>query len=98
MIRGLGFNDLQTRLQLAGLGAETSPQLDQMVHLFLRNSPIALPASDVEPMLTVLRGAYSQGLAGTMLLMASLTGLLLALSLLLLIIGREQQLLHQEEG
>lgn len=97
MIRGLGFNDLQTRLQLAGLGAETSPQLDQMVHLFLRNSPIALPASDVEPMLTVLRGAYSQGLAGTMLLMASLTGLLLALSLLLLIIGREQQLLHQEE-
>ena len=97
MIRGLGFNDLQTRLQLAGLGAEMSPQLDQMVHLFLRNSPIALPASDVEPMLTVLRGAYSQGLAGTMLLMASLTGLLLALSLLLLIIGREQQLLHQEE-
>lgn len=99
MIRGLGFNDLQTRLQLAGLGGgEQALQLDQLVHAFLRNSPIALPAGDVEPMLAVLRGAYSQGLAGTMLVMASLTGLLLALSLLLLIIGREQQLLHQQES
>jgi len=32
-----------------------------------------------------------------MLVVAALTGLLLALSLLLLIVGREQQLLHQEE-
>ena len=97
MIRGFGFNDLQARLQLAGLGGgEQTLQLDQLVHAFLRNSPIAIPAGELEPMLAVLRGAYSEGLAGTMLAMAALTGLLLALSLLLLIIGREQQLLHQQ--
>ena len=72
-------------------------QLDQLVHAFLRNSPIALPAGELEPMLAVLRGAYSEGLAGTMLAMAALTGLLLALSLLLLIIGRQQQLLVQQD-
>ena len=98
MIRGLGFNDLQARLQLAGLGGgEQALQLDRLVHAFLSNSPIALPAGELEPMLAVLRWAYSEGLASTMLAMAALTGLLLALSLLLLMIGRQQQLLLQQD-
>ena len=67
------------------------------MHAFLRNSRIALPAEELEPMLAVLRWAYSEGLASTMLAMAALTGLLLALSLLLLIIGRQQQLRLQQD-
>ena len=94
---GFGFNDLVTHLQLAGLSADQIPNLDQQVRLFLRNSPIHMEGLQVEPVLRVMREAYSQGMAATMLVVAAFTGLLLALSLLLLIIGSEQQLLHQEE-
>ena len=47
-------------------------------------------------LLQLLREAYTQGLAGTMLVVSVITALLFAISLLLLIIGREQQLLGQE--
>lgn len=97
MVSGFGFNDLVTHLQLAGLSADQIPNLDQQVRLFLRNSPIHIEGIEVEPVLRVMREAYSQGMAATMLVVAAFTGLLLALSLLLLIIGSEQQLLHQEE-
>ena len=97
MVSGFGFNDLVTHLQLAGLSVDQIPNLDQQVRLFLRNSPIHIEGLQVEPVLRVMREGYSQGMAATMLVVAAITGLLLALSLLLLIIGSEQQLLHQEE-
>ena len=96
MISGFGFHDLHSRMQAAGLGLEHLPQLDEQIRLFLRNSPISLDGSASQQLLHLLREAYSQGLAGTMLVVAVITGLLFAISLLLLIIGREQQLLHQE--
>jgi MFS family permease len=96
MISGFGFNDLHNRMQAAGLGLEHLPQLDEQIRLFLRNSPISLEGSASQQLLKLLREAYTQGLAGTMLVVAVITGLLFAISLLLLIIGREQQLLHQE--
>jgi MFS family permease len=96
MISGFGFHDLHSRMQAAGLGLEHLPQLDEQIRLFLRNSPISLEGSASQQLLTLLREAYTQGLAGTMVVVAVLTGLLFAISLLLLIIGREQQLLHQE--
>ncbi len=98
MISGFGFNDLHNRMQAAGLGLQHLPQLDEQIRLFLRNSPISLEGSGSasQQLLKLLREAYTQGLAGTMLVVAVITGLLFAISLLLLIIGREQQLLHQE--
>jgi hypothetical protein len=96
MISGFGFNDLHNRMQAAGLGLEHLPQLDEQIRLFLRNSPISLEGSASQQLLKLLREAYTQGLAGTMVVVAVITGLLFAISLLLLIIGREQQLLHQE--
>jgi hypothetical protein len=75
---------------------EHLPQLDEQIRLFLRNSPLSLEVSASEQLLKLLREAYTQGLAGTMLVVAVITELLFAISLLLLIIGREQQLLHQE--
>ena len=96
MISGFGFNDLHNRMQAAGLGLEHLPQLDEQIRLFLRNSPISLEGSASQQLLKLLQEAYTQGLAGTMLVVAVITGLLFAISLLLLIIGREQQLLHQE--
>ncbi len=96
MISGFGFNDLHTRLLAAGVGLEQIPQLDEHVRLFLRNSPINLERADSSPLLAVLREAYTQGLVGTLLVVALITGLLFAISLLLLVIGREQQLLGQD--
>jgi len=96
MIRGFGFNDLQRRMQAAGLDLEHLPHLDEQVRLFVRNSPISLEGPALKPMLQQLREAYTDGLATTMLVVAGMTALLLAISLLLLIIGRRQQLLVQE--
>ena len=96
MISGFGFNDLHSRIQAAGLGLEHVSQLDEQVRLFLRNSPITLEGSTSTQLLQLLREAYTQGLAGTMLVVSVITALLFAISLLLLIIGREQQLLGQE--
>ena len=98
MISGFGFNDLLTRLQIAGIHGQQIPELNAQVRLFLRNSPLQLDGAIAEPFTEVLRAAYTQGVSATMLIVAALTGLLLALSLLLLILGREQQLLHQEEA
>ncbi len=96
MISGFGFNDLHTRMQGAGLGLEHITQIDEQIRLFLRNSPISLEGRASRQLMQLLQEAYTQGLAGTMLVVSGLTALLLAISLLLLIIGREQQLLGQE--
>ena len=97
MVSGFGFNTLPAQLQRAGVRASQIPNLDQQVRLFLRNSPMALDDRVSNSLMPLLREGYSSGMAATMLVVAALTGLLLTLSLLLLIVGREQQLLHQEE-
>jgi len=97
MVSGFGFNTLPAQLQVAGVNAGQIPNLEQQVRLFLRNSPMALDERISNSLMPLLREGYSSGMAVTMLVVAALTGLLLALSLLLLIVGREQQLLHQEE-
>ena len=97
MVSGFGFNTLPAQLQVSGVNAGQIPNLEQQVRLFLRNSPMALDERVSNSLMPLLREGYSSGMAVTMLVVAALTGLLLALSLLLLIVGREQQLLHQEE-
>jgi hypothetical protein len=52
-------------------------------------------ASTVEK---VLAGAYANGLTGTMVVVGLLVGLLGAISLLLLVIGHQQQRAEQEQA
>lgn len=96
MVNGFGSANLHAQVLQLGTKAVWSAELDAKVRAALGNGMLShakgLPAQAIE----VMSETYASGLAGTMLVTALLVGLLGAISLLLLVIGHQQQRLEQE--
>jgi hypothetical protein len=91
MVNGLGFASLHEHLLQLGPTAVQSPGLAAKVQAALASGMLGqdkgLPAKVTE----LMAETYASGLAGTMVVVALLVGLLGAISLLLLVIGHQQQ-------
>jgi len=92
MANGFGFSNLRTRLFDAGVGPQAIPVLVNRVRTILSTG--VLPAGSPKAFETVIHQAYASGLAGTMLVVATVVLLLSVISLLLLAIGLLQQRLE----
>lgn len=92
MANGFGYASLRTRLLEAGVGPEAIPALVNRVRIVLSTG--VLPPGSPRALETVIHQAYATGLAGTMLVVATVVLLLGVISLLLLAIGLLQRQLE----
>lgn len=93
MVNGFGFASLRTRLLEQGVSTEAIPGLIAQVRTFLSTG--VLPTGSPKAFETVIHQAYASGLAGTLLVVATVVLLLGIISLLLLAIGLLQQQLDR---
>lgn len=95
MVDGFGSANLHDQVLRLGSTTVWSSELEAKVRAALGSGMLShaqdLPARAIE----VMTDTYASGLAGTMLVVGLLVGLLGAISLLLLVIGHQQQQLDQ---
>jgi MFS family permease len=95
MVDGFGSANLHDHVLKLGSTTVWSSELEAKVRAVLGSGMLShakdLPAKAIE----VMTDTYASGLAGTLLVAALLVGLLGAISLLLLVIGHQQQVIEQ---
>ena len=91
MVNGFGAANLHEQVLKLGSTTVWSSELEAKVRAALGSGRLShakgLPAKAIQ----LMSDTYASGLAGTMLVTALLVGLLGAISLLLLVIGHQQQ-------
>ena len=100
MVNGFGFASLRQRLLQLGASPAQIPALEAKVRAALSSGVLGAGHGSSGSVahskaLTVIAQAYASGLAGTMIVVALLVALLGAISLLLLVIGHQQQAADQ---
>jgi MFS family permease len=90
MVNGFGFASLRDRLLKLGASPEQLPEMEAKVRASLSSGVLSHANAAPSQVIDVLTASYASGLAGTMLVVAVLVALLGAISLLLLVIGRQQ--------
>ena len=90
MVNGFGFASLRDRLLKLGATSTQLPELEDKVRAALSNGVLSHAQGAPSKAVEVIANSYASGLAGTMLVVALLVALLGAISLLLLVIGRQQ--------
>jgi MFS family permease len=91
MVNGLGFASLHDHLHQLGSAAILTPGLAAQVHAALTSGMLSHDKASPAKVVELMADTYASGLAGTMVVAALLVGLLGAISLLLLVIGHQQQ-------
>jgi MFS family permease len=95
MVNGFGFASLRDRMMQLGSTPIQSHQLESLLREALRGGGPSQQAGAPWKAIQVMSEAYARGLAGTMVGVALIVGLLGVISLLLLVIGHRQQGLEQ---
>ena len=95
MVNGFGFASLRDRMLQLGSTPVQSHQLESLLREALSGGGLSKHSAAASNAIQVMSEAYASGLAGTMLVVALLVGLLGAISLLLLVIGHQQQQFDQ---
>lgn len=90
MVNGFGFASLRERMLRLGTSPSQWPEIEAKVRAALSSGVLSHPKGEPSPAIELLTASYASGLAGTMLVVALLVLLLGAISLLLLVIGRQQ--------
>ncbi len=90
MVNGFGFASLRDRLLKLGASPAQIPGLEDKVRAALASGVLSHAKESPSKAVEVIANSYASGLAGTMLVVALLVALLGAISLLLLVIGRQQ--------
>jgi MFS family permease len=90
LVNGFGFASLRDRLLKLGASPAQLPELEAKVRAALNSGVLSHSQGAPSKAIEVLTASYASGLAGTMLVVALLVALLGAISLLLLVIGRQQ--------
>ena len=91
MVNGLGFASLHEHLHQLGSTAVLTSGLAARVQAALASGMLSHAKGSPTRVIALMAETYTSGLAGTMLVAALLVGLLGAISLLLLVIGHQQQ-------
>ena len=91
MVNGLGFASLHEHLLQLGSTAVQTPGLAARVQMALASGMLGHDKGSPAKVIELMAETYASGLAGTMVVVALLVGLLGAISLLLLVIGHQQQ-------
>ena len=91
MVNGFGFASLRERLLKLGATPAQIPALEAKVRAALSSGVLSHAKATPSKAIEVIANSYASGLAGTMLVVALLVALLGAISLLLLVIGRQQE-------
>jgi hypothetical protein len=91
MVNGLGFASLHEHLHQLGSTAVLTSGLAARVQAALASGMLSHAKGSPTRVIALMAETYASGLAGTMLVAALLVGLLGAISLLLLVIGHQQQ-------
>jgi MFS family permease len=90
LVNGFGFASLRDRVLKLGTSPSQWPEVEAKVRAALSSGVLSHPKGEPSPAIDLLTASYASGLAGTMLVVALLVALLGAISLLLLVIGRQQ--------
>jgi MFS family permease len=90
LVNGFGFASLRDRLLKLGATPEQIPELEARVRAALSSGVLSHAKGTSPRAIEVIANSYASGLAGTMLVVALVVALLGAISLLLLVIGRQQ--------
>jgi hypothetical protein len=90
MVNGFGLASLRDRLLKLGATSAQLPELEAKVRAALSSGVLSHAKGAPSKAIEVIANSYASGLAGTMLVVALLVALLGAISLLLLVIGRQQ--------
>ncbi|MEB3331948.1 MAG: MFS transporter [Synechococcaceae cyanobacterium] len=90
MVNGFGFASLRDRLLRLGATPAEIPALEAKVRAALSSGVLNHARATPSKAIEVIANSYASGLTGTMLVVALLVALLGAISLLLLVIGRQQ--------
>ena len=90
MVNGFGFASLRDRLLKLGASPTQLPEIEAKVRAALSSGVLSHPKGQPSRAIEVLTAAYASGLGVTMLVVALLVALLGVISLLLLVIGRQQ--------
>lgn len=96
MVNGFGFASLRDRMLQLGSTPIQSRQLESLLREALSGGRLSQHSGAASNAIQVMNEAYARGLAGTMVGVALIVGLLGGISLLLLVIGHRQQ--RTEEG
>ena len=91
MVNGFGFASLRERLLRLGATPAEIPALEAKARAALSSGVLSHGKASASTVEKVLAGAYANGLTGTMVVVGVLVGLLGAISLLLLVIGHQQE-------
>jgi hypothetical protein len=91
MVNGFGFASLRDRMLQLGSTPVQSHQLESLLREALSGGGLSQHSAAASNAIQVMSEAYASGLAGTMVGVAVIVGLLGAISLLLLVIGHRQQ-------
>jgi hypothetical protein len=91
MVNGFGFASLRDRMLQLGSTPVQSHQLESLLREALSGGGLSQHSGAASNAIQVMSEAYASGLAGTMVGVALIVGLLGAISLLLLVIGHRQQ-------
>jgi hypothetical protein len=91
MVNGFGFANLRDRMLQLGSSPIQSRQLESLLREALSGGRLSQHGGAGANAIQVMSEAYASGLAGTMVGVALIVGLLGAISLLLLVIGHRQQ-------
>jgi len=90
MVNGFGFASLRDRLLKLGASPAQLPELEDKVRAALSSGVLRQAKGTPSKAIEVIANSYASGLTGTMLVVALLVALLGVISLLLLVIGRQQ--------
>jgi hypothetical protein len=90
LVNGFGFASLRERLLKLGATQAQLPELEARVRAALSSGVLSHAKGAPSQATAVIAESYASGLAGTMLVVAVVVALLGAISLLLLVIGRQQ--------
>lgn len=90
LVNGFGFASLRDRLLKLGATQAQLPDLEAKVRAALSSGVLSHAQGAPSKAITVIAESYASGLAGTMLVVAVVVALLGVISLLLLVIGRQQ--------
>jgi hypothetical protein len=90
MVNGFGFASLRDRLLKLGASPAQIPGLEDKVRALLSSGALSHVKGAPSQVMEVIGQSYASGLAGTMIVVALLVALLGSISLLLLVIGRQQ--------
>lgn len=90
MVNGFGFASLRDRLLKLGASPAQIPGLEDKVRALLSSGALSHVKGASSQVMEVIGQSYASGLAGTMIVVALLVALLGSISLLLLVIGRQQ--------